>query len=907
MAAGTRPLKTAASCSSVVLASKGVAPLFRPILGQMMLQSGSRHTQRHPATAWSVGTAAALFTIWRFPRRILKPGIIFFLLTLIFSPHALADGAVPKVASYCSPLIGVNGAFVVPPSACADSLRDLAAILQGRITIPCLGDSCTSIIFSGGAIYLRTCFWQWTGPTAICGNPILQLVFYTRYLACPAFSTISGSQCICNVGFAFAGETQACVPRFDVDNTSKPGLCRTRVGDPIDLFTGVEHYESNIGLSLFGLPLTVTYDTSRRAPTSIADIDHIDVEIPAFGSVWYGSWHKQLTLGVSNTGVRISRGNGDYVSFRQTPTGAFFTDADVPGRLVRTGNGFTYIDLRAGSVEQYNSAGALVRIDFSDGRGATFSYSDSQTPASIAPASGYLVGVQDDFGRLASIEYDLPSGNAGSDGRVRSISSQGNIVHFDYTSANLAKIRWADGTELGFSYERADLPWALTGITDERSVRFATITYDLQGRAIGSFLSGNVDRYSLAFSQAPSITTVDEYISSKDVVIRTRTWSTPQTVDVALPLGTQATLGAINSLGTSRVSKQSQPAGSGCSASTSNQSYDQSGNIASSDDFNGSRTCFSYDTSNREVVRIEGLAAGKVGTACASVSAGSGIPAGSRKVSTEWHPDWRLRARVAEPGRITTSVYNGQPDSSTNGAASCAPADAILPGGKPIAVLCKQVEQATTDATGVLGLSAAIDTAVLPRVVRWTYNRRGQVLTQTDPLGNTTTYAYHLKTAFSGTDPYAEGHTIGDLATVIGPATPANPQGLVTNYTSYNKSGQVLQVTDPNGVANTYTYDMRQRLISSTVAGQTTLYAYWANGLLKKVTQPDGAFVTYIYDDAHRLTKLSDSLGNSLTYTLDNSGNRTGEQVRDPNNILRRVLSRSIDALGRVQQVTGRE
>ena len=129
----------------------------------------------------------------------------------------------------------------------------------------------------------------------------------------------------------------------------------------------------------------------------------------------------------------------------------------------------------------------------------------------------------------------------------------------------------------------------------------------------------------------------------------------------------------------------------------------------------------------------------------------------------------------------------------------------------------------------------------------------------------------------------------------------------MTNYTSYNKSGQVLQVTDPNGVANTYTYDMRQRLISSTVAGQTTLYAYWANGLLKKVTQPDGAFVTYIYDDAHRLTKLSDSLGNSLTYTLDNSGNRTGEQVRDPNNILRRVLSRSIDALGRVQQVSGRE
>jgi hypothetical protein len=52
---------------------------------------------------------------------------------------------------------------------------------------------------------------------------------------------------------------------------------------------------------------------------------------------------------------------------------------------------------------------------------------------------------------------------------------------------------------------------------------------------------------------------------------------------------------------------------------------------------------------------------------------------------------------------------------------------------------------------------------------------------------------------------------------------------------------------------------------------------------------------------------VTDNLGNSVTYTLDNLGNRTAEEVKDPGNVLRRALARSIDALGRVQQITGRE
>ncbi len=110
-----------------------------------------------------------------------------------------------------------------------------------------------------------------------------------------------------------------------------------------------------------------------------------------------------------------------------------------------------------------------------------------------------------------------------------------------------------------------------------------------------------------------------------------------------------------------------------------------------------------------------------------------------------------------------------------------------------------------------------------------------------------------------------------------------------------------------NGVVTTHTYDARQRLLSTTVGGQTTSYTYDLAGQLTRVTRPDASWVGYEYDAAHRQKAVLDNLGNRIEYTLDNAGNRTGESVKDPGGSLRRSLARSIDALGRVQQTTGRE
>jgi YD repeat-containing protein len=186
-----------------------------------------------------------------------------------------------------------------------------------------------------------------------------------------------------------------------------------------------------------------------------------------------------------------------------------------------------------------------------------------------------------------------------------------------------------------------------------------------------------------------------------------------------------------------------------------------------------------------------------------------------------------------------------------------------------------------------------LDVAASARSQAWTYNQHGQVLTAVDAQDQTTTYAYHPATTADV--------TMGDLASVT------NALGHVTQYSKYNRHGQLLESIDPNGVVTTHTYDLRQRRTSTTVGGQTTGYTYDPAGQLTRVTQPDGSWVGYEYDPAHRQTAVLDNRGNRIDYTLDNAGSRTGEAVRDSGGVLRRSLSRSIDAIGRVQQTTGRE
>ena len=175
-----------------------------------------------------------------------------------------------------------------------------------------------------------------------------------------------------------------------------------------------------------------------------------------------------------------------------------------------------------------------------------------------------------------------------------------------------------------------------------------------------------------------------------------------------------------------------------------------------------------------------------------------------------------------------------------------------------------------------------VETNPVSRSSSFTYNANGQVLTIDGPrtdVNDITTFEYDAQ---------------GNRSKTI------NALGQETLFTSYDASGRLLSMTDPNGIVTNLTYDPRGRLISRTVAGVTTAFDYDGVGQLIKITLPNNAELNYTYDGARRLTTIEDNLGNRISYTLDNMGNRTGESIFDDTSTLRRTQTRVFDELSRL-------
>jgi YD repeat-containing protein len=593
--------------------------------------------------------------------------------------------------------------------------------------------------------------------------------------------------------------------------------------------------------------------------------------MPGFGDYWRHTYSSMVFPENSGTLVAtVLRPNGVSKQFLADGTSLLNEDMQgdtltatrdaqgtLTGWLYRTGN----------TLETYLATGQLSAIQTSSGRKVSLTYYASGANA------GLLQQATDDVGRFLSFNYNTQY-------QLSSVVDVAqNTFSYGYSGQMLSSVTYPDNVSRSYLYHEnptganGDL-FGMTGVVDELGKRYVTYGYETGSTRAYTELAGGVDS---------NVRTVVDgaHVSITDPMGAVRTYAT-QIVN-----------------GVNHTTSAAQPAGSGNAASTSAKTYDAAGNIASFDSENGERNCRVSDPVRLvETLRVEGL---QTTQDCAAVEvAGATLPAGSRKITTTWHPLWRVPARVAEPLKITTYVYNGQPDPTAGGAVlTCAPTTAKLVDGSLVAVLCKKVEQATTDANGAAGFTATAQAGVAPRTWYWTYNALGQPLTATDPRGNPTTYVYYPTTSFTGTGMNAVGHTAGDLNTVKDSA------GHLTTFSTYNLYGQPLTMLDANNVQTTNVYDSRRRLKSTTTGTDVTSYAYYPTGLLKTVTFANGLVLTNTYDDAHRLTQVGDSAGNTITYTLDNAGNRIGEQVKDAGGTLARNITRSFDLLQRAQSVTG--
>lgn len=693
---------------------------------------------------------------------------------------------------------------------------------------------------------------------------------------CPKESTWVASQnaCISNIDQTLAEAAQpASCPRGEL-----------AVGNPIYPLRGVKREVVPLGVAIGPVALEFIYDNAPML--QLAGAGPSQLSAPVLGKLWRSSVHRGLVVQSGGLSVQVGRPNGEVSGFEKIG-GELVSQTGSGDRIAIDGSTILFWDQGRQLMEVYDLAGVLHKVASPNGSFAVFTYSDASTPALIAPKPGLLISITGNDGRKVEFRYERP-------GRLKTVvdvSGGGIGIAYDPV-LNLAGITWLDGTTRAFAYQESGIYWLLTGIIDESNIRFASFGYDAQGRAVSTEHAGGVDRYTVTYGLAPIKEMAEQYDAGRDALLRKLSWRPVSGVTLTRPNGLNVSgVGAAVVQGRPLMSSNTQPAGSGCAAATSSQSFDTNGNVVQLDDFNQRRSCFTYDQANRMTARVEGL---NTSADCASALMGA-VPADARKLSSQWHPDWRLATRTAEPRRITTLVYNGQPDPFNGGAvASCAPADAKLPDGKPIAVLCKRVVQATTDETGAQGFAAALQSGVAARATHWTYDANGRVLTETNPLGKVVvSNVYYADTTAD--------HTQGDLQST------ANAVNHLTQFPRYNAYGLPLEIVDSNGISTTYAYDARQRLLSTTTQGAVTGYEYWPTGLLKTTMRPDGSFMTYEYDNAHRLVAVADSLGNRIEYTLDQSGNRTQEVAKDPQGTLQRAMSRVYDALGRTQQATGRE
>ncbi len=360
-------------------------------------------------------------------------------------------------------------------------------------------------------------------------------------------------------------------------------------------------------------------------------------------------------------------------------------------------------------LERYSASGRLDSIQYPDGSTASLIYSDVP-----APRPGNLTSIVFSSGRRIEFSYSATGEMSAIEIPARAPAAATTLTFtYEQRAAPLLTSRTIAGETLTYLYEdlnnpfqttlpgnlytitsqpswprypswfcsycpltpgKATLnalsaltaprsPYSITGIVDEKSVRESTYKYDAQGRAISTERAGGVNKYQINYASPTSVAITDPLNT-----VRTRTY---QTIN-----------GVVHSV------NETQPPGSGSGACSRSGTFDSAGNPISRLDYNGNKICYVYDATRAvETKRVEGLA-----STASCTTALTNPPAGGRVISTEWHPYWQLPTRVAEPQKITTTVFNGQ-------GATCAP-NATLLDGSPVTVMCSRTEQATTDETG---------------------------------------------------------------------------------------------------------------------------------------------------------------------------------------------------------------
>ena len=273
------------------------------------------------------------------------------------------------------------------------------------------------------------------------------------------------------------------------------------VGNPISLFTGNKR-EVETDLSLPGAALAFRrfYNSANEAWRS------------GVGQGWSHTY--AVTLFATPDGAReLLQSDGRRLHFAPAGTDEegrtiFRTGSAFEGTIVATAENAHRWELPDGRHLSFNGS-YLIEIDWPDQRNLTLYYRQQR-----------LVSVTDETGRVLRLAW-WP-GVSGADralggykaqafgpasGQLASLTlPDGELIEYRYDQrSNLTRTAYPDGTHREYHYEDETYPSHLTGLTDRTGVRFASWTYDSEGRAISSEHAGGVERVTMEHPDASAI------------------------------------------------------------------------------------------------------------------------------------------------------------------------------------------------------------------------------------------------------------------------------------------------------------------------------------------------------------------------------------------------------------------
>ncbi|MBK9584833.1 MAG: RHS repeat protein [Alphaproteobacteria bacterium] len=532
------------------------------------------------------------------------------------------------------------------------------------------------------------------------------------------------------------------------------------------------------------------------------------------GKYWRHNYDRSLEIknGAQSDSAQITTSQGTAYLFRSDAGTNNWQalDSDVKATFTElydstpTLIGYLYTDENK-TKETYNTSKKLTRIETQGGEALDLTYD----------GSGRLSTVTDEHGRTLTLSYDGSS-------RVSTVATPDGMFTYTYGSNNnLAQVTKPDTKTRIYHYENTTFVNALTGITDEMGVRYATWGYDAQGRANSSSHAGGVDDYTLTYNADGTITETN-------------------------PLGKQTiyTYTVINGL--RKITKVDGVASAHCPAANMAYTYNSSGYLASTTDWEGNLTTYTTDQNGLETARVEA-----VGTA------------EERTITTTWVPSLRLPDVITEAGKTTDYGYDAD--------------------GRMTSVTATDTNSGETRTTTYTYWG---NTTVGGNVV---LGRLKEIDGPRTDVTDKTTFTYDSSFRLIKT---------------------TNALGQFTETTSFDAADRPLITKDENGIETRMTYDTLGRLKTVKRAFGTplealTTFTYNFNGDLTQVDSPNGTTVTYSYDNARRMTGMEDDLGNTIAYTLDDAGNILTEERRDPGNTLKYTHSQTFDEMSRLLTSVG--